>query len=387
MKAPMPDAATPAETAEQMVSGSPAATVRVLMVAGGTGGHIFPALAVAEELRRRSGQNKDRPYEILFLGTGRGLEERVIPAAGFGLRKISGAGLKGIGGWKRVRNLLVLPRSAFQAASVLREFRPHVVLGLGGYIAGPAMLMAWLLNIPTVLIEPNAIPGFTNRILAPFVRAAAVAFAETAEYYGSKGRVTGNPIRAAFALVPPRKYQPPFTILVLGGSLGAGAINDCVVASLNLLPREGTLPRFIHQSGEADYNKVRQAYQAQGIPAEVHAFIEDVPAALAQADLVISRAGGNAVAELAAAGKACLLIPFPGAADQHQLANARAMERAGAARVIEQKDLSPERLQAEIQSLIASPDGIENLELAARAFARPNAAAEIANLVEELAAR
>lgn len=388
MKSPLPDAATPPEMEEQVTVSSPRAPVRVLMVAGGTGGHVFPALAVAEELRRRSqtGLTTGPQYEILFLGTRRGIEDRVIPSAGFSLRKISGAGLKGIGGWKRFRNLMVLPQSAIQTARVFHVFRPQVVLGLGGYLAGPAMLRAALQRIPTVLIEPNAIPGFTNRVLAPLVRVAAVAFAETAKYYGRKARLTGNPIRPAFALVPPRRHEPPFTILVLGGSLGARAINDCVTASLDLFPGGGNLPRFIHQSGEGDYNKVRQAYQDRGVPAEVHAFIEDVPAALAQADLVISRAGGNAVAELAAAGKACLLVPFPGAADQHQLANARAMARAGAARVFVQKDLTPEKLFSEIQALAANRDEIEKLERAARAFARPNAAAEIADLVEGLAA-
>ena len=374
--------ATSTETVDGKVSGLRAAAVRVLMVAGGTGGHIFPALAVAEELKRRCGQGEGRAYEILFLGTGRGLEDRVVPAAGFSLRKISGAGLKGIGGWKRVRNLLILPRSVYQTTRVLLDFRPHVVVGLGGYIAGPAMLIAALLNIPTVLIEPNAVPGFTNRVLAPVVRAAAVAFAETANSYGSKARVTGNPIRSAFLRIPRRERRPQSTLLVLGGSLGARAINDCVVACLDMFSAGASLPRFIHQSGEADYNKVRQAYQAKGVPAEVYAFIEDVPAALAQADLVISRAGGNAVAELTAAGKACLLIPFPGAADQHQLANARAVWRAGAARVIEQKDLSPQKLFAEIQGLVDRPEEIEKLERAARAFARPGAAAEIAALIE-----
>ncbi len=379
--------ATTEDMGEHDPSRAPDATVRVLMVAGGTGGHIFPALAVAEELRRRSiARADDAPaYEILFAGTGRGLEDRVIPDAGFPLRKISGAGLKGIGGWKRIRNLFKLPSSVVQTGLLLREFRPRVVVGLGGYISGPAMLMAALRNVPTVLIEPNAIPGFTNRVLAPVVRAAAVAFSETAAFYGAKARITGNPIRAAFASSPPRRHTAPYTILILGGSLGAKAINECVAASLDLFCRSAAMPSFIHQSGEHDYNGVRQAYHDRGIPAEVHAFIQDVPAVLSQADLVISRAGGNAVAELAAAGKACLLIPFPGAADQHQLANARALERAGAARVIEQKDLSPERLFSEVNALLAAPTEIEKMERAARAYARPQAAVLIADLIEELA--
>lgn len=363
-----------------------APTIRVLMVAGGTGGHVFPALAVAEELRRRSQTRVETgpQYEILFLGTRRGIEDRVIPSAGFSLRKISGAGLKGIGGWRRFRNLMVLPQSAIQTARVFHDFKPQVVVGLGGYLAGPAMLRAALQGIPTVLIEPNAIPGFTNRVLAPVVRVAAVAFPETAKFFGAKARTTGNPIRAAFAAMPGRPHVVPYTILVLGGSQGAKAINECVAASLEFFLRAHLRPRFIHQSGEPDYASVKQAYDSRGIPAEVHAFIEDVPAALVQADLVISRAGGNAVAELAAAGKACLLIPFPGAADHHQLANARAMARAGGARVIEQKDLSPERLFSEINGLLSAPKQIEAMERGARSVAHPDAARDVADIIEGL---
>ena len=380
------EAATRNEAGHHEAASVPATTVRVLMVAGGTGGHIFPALAVAEELRRRGkrGEKAEVAYEILFAGTGRGLEDRVIPAAGFALRKIAGAGLKGIGGWRRIRNLLVLPASLAQTVLLLREFQPHVVVGLGGYIAGPAMLMAALQDIPTLLIEPNAIPGFTNRILAPVVRVAAVAFPQTAEFYGAKGRVTGNPIRAGFASLLGRGHVAPYTILILGGSQGAKAINDCVVSSLEFFSRGRERPSFIHQSGEGDYDSVRQAYHDRGISAEVHAFIQDVPAALAQADLVVSRAGGNTVAELAAAGKASLLIPFPGAADHHQLANARALARAGAARVIEQKDLSPERFFSEINGLLAAPNQVEEMERAARSAARLDAARDVVDIIEEL---
>jgi len=367
-------------------SSSTAGSIRVLMVAGGTGGHIFPALAVAEELRGRLEARRDKgvKLDILFLGTGRGLEDRVIPAAGFPLRKVAAAGVKGIGGWRQIRNLLVLPRSAIETAALLREYGPHVVVGLGGYLAGPAMLLAALKDIPTVLIEPNAVPGFTNRVLAPLVRMAALGFEETAEFYGLKARVTGHPVRAAFHSVPRKDHVPPFTVLVLGGSQGSKAINECVVKSLPLL-EEGADVRLIHQTGERDYNAVRQAYQERGLPAEVHAFIENVPEALARADLVISRAGANTVAELAAAGKAAVLIPFPGAADQHQLVNARTLARAGAARIIEQRDLKPEKLVSEITALLVTPVQLEQMERAARGLARPDAAVRIADLIEEFA--
>jgi UDP-N-acetylglucosamine--N-acetylmuramyl-(pentapeptide) pyrophosphoryl-undecaprenol N-acetylglucosamine transferase len=402
------------------------------MVAGGTGGHIFPALAVAEELRARGAA--DAPYTIEFLGTHRPLEAKLIPAAGFRLRAVDAAGLKGIGGVQRLRNLMVLPCTAIEVARILREFRPHVVLGVGGYLAGPVMLEAALAGIPTILIEPNARPGFTNRLLAPFVRAAALGFAETAHVYGKKAHATGLPVRRAFFEIPLRQHTGSITILVVGGSQGSRAINQAVVETLPLLvadvavdvapgfspapaglqvgdtsgaglkpgatasatpgatsvvaPQHTAFPagiRIIHQTGEHDYNEVRQAYQEQGVLAEVHAFIQDMPGALAQADLVISRAGATAVAELAAAGRASILIPFPGATDQHQLENARAMERAGAARVIVQSELTPERLVEEVRGLMKGPEMLAKMEPSARRLARPDAAARIADMVEALA--
>jgi UDP-N-acetylglucosamine--N-acetylmuramyl-(pentapeptide) pyrophosphoryl-undecaprenol N-acetylglucosamine transferase len=361
--------------------------LRVLMVAGGTGGHIFPALAVAEELRERAKhRDPNGPgCDILFLGTGRGLETRVIPAAGFPLRTVTAAGLKGIGGWQRLRNLLVLPRSAIETALIIGKFQPDVVVGIGGYLAGPAMLEAALKDIPTLLIEPNAIPGFTNRVLGPVVRLAALGFAETASFYRTKGRVTGHAVRKEFSAVPAKDHVPPFTVLILGGSQGSTAINDCVVRSLPQLADDAARLTFIHQTGDRDYDAVRQAYQARGLAAEVQAFIEDVPQALARADLVVSRAGANAVAELAAAGKAALLIPFPHATDQHQLENARAMERAGAARIIRQAELTPDRLVTDLWDLLGAPQRLVEMEQAAKRLARPDAAQQIADLVEQLA--
>jgi UDP-N-acetylglucosamine--N-acetylmuramyl-(pentapeptide) pyrophosphoryl-undecaprenol N-acetylglucosamine transferase len=386
--------------------GSPG--TRILMVAGGTGGHIFPALAVAEVMWAR-GESSGSRYVIEFLGTHRPLEAKLIPAAGFRLRTVDAAGLKGIGGIQRLRNLLVLPRTAVAVAGILREFRPQVVVGVGGYLAGPVMLEAALVGIPTVLIEPNARPGFTNRLLAPIVSAAAVGFAETGHLYGKKAQVTGHPVRRAFFDIPPRRHgplspappgvavapplptvsPPRFTVLVVGGSQGSRAINHAVSEGLWLLGQEPGGIRIVHQTGEHDYNEARKAYQEHGLVAEVHAFIDDMPGALAQADLVISRAGAMAVAELAAAGRAALLIPFPSAADQHQLENARVLEKAGAARVIVQADLAPvlrgaERLAAEIRELMASPATLELMEIRARRLARPDAADRIADIVEGL---
>jgi UDP-N-acetylglucosamine--N-acetylmuramyl-(pentapeptide) pyrophosphoryl-undecaprenol N-acetylglucosamine transferase len=403
------------------------------MVSGGTGGHIFPALAVAEELRSRS-ELGAFPCTIEFVGTRRPLESKIIPAAGYPLRTVEAAGLKGIGGLRFFRNLLVLPRTTLAVRRILREFKPQVVVGVGGYLAGPVMLMAALRGIPTLLIEPNVRPGFTNRALAPFVRKAAVGFAATAQFYGKKAIVTGLPVRSAFFSIPPRQRvtqaslpvngaaQPgvtvqPFTVFILGGSQGSRAINQAVVASLPMLaqttnagpasvPADDVGPisrsapaglkpgapvakggpiRIIHQTGEADYNDVLKSYQGQSLQAEVHAFIEDMPRAISKADLVISRAGATAVTELAAAGRAALLVPFPGAADQHQLENAQAMEKAGAARVIVQSELTPERLTTEIRRLMANPEALDKMAASACGFAKLDAAARIADLVQKLA--
>ena len=362
-------------------------TRRILMVSGGTGGHIFPMLAVADELRSRSGRAAEAQprYEIEFVGTKRPLESRLIPAAGYPLRTVAAAGLKGIGGLRKLRNFLVLPRTAVQTARLLREFKPHVVVGIGGYLAGPVMAEAALMDVPTLLMEPNARPGFTNRVLAPMVRIAAVGLEETANFYGAKAVVTGSPVRRAFAEIPPREHRPPFTVLLVGGSQGAQAINQAMIASLPLLESERARLRIIHQTGERDYNAVTQAYQGRGFAADVRTFIEDMPWALAQADLVVSRAGATAVAEFVAAGKAALLIPFPAATDQHQLENARVLEQAGAARVIEQKDLTPQRLVAAILEMLQDAAKLTRMEQCARQLAKPDAAARIADLIERLA--
>jgi UDP-N-acetylglucosamine--N-acetylmuramyl-(pentapeptide) pyrophosphoryl-undecaprenol N-acetylglucosamine transferase len=370
-------------------------TRRVLMAAGGTGGHIFPALAVADELRARWNHADGSRYSgetrssIEFIGTGRPLEQRLIPAAGYRLRNVAAAGLVGIGGWKKLQNLVVLPQSFIEAASVLTEFQPDVVVGVGGYGAGPVMLEAALGDIPTLLIEPNAVPGFTNRLLAPVVRLAAVGFEEAVPFYGTKAVVTGHAVRKAFSHIPTKDHAPPFTVLILGGSQGAKVINDCVVSVVTSLSQRGSRAarlKWIHQTGERDYNRVCEAYLGQErLTVEVIPFIDDVPAVLGRADLVVSRSGALSVAELAAAGKASIFIPFAAAAEHHQLANAHVAERAGAARVIEQADLTPERLLGEIWKLLDDLERLSQMEQRARLWVRPGAAGRIADMVEDLA--
>lgn len=321
------------------------------------------------------------------MGTARGLEARVIPASGFVLRTVKAAGLKGIRGRRFWQNLMTLPQSAWMTARLLRELRPQVVVGLGGYVAGPALLEAALACIPTVLVESNAIPGFTNRALAPWVRIAAVGFEQAKIYYGKKARVTGHPVRPAFFQAPQKQHCAPFTLLVLGGSQGSLAINQCLMRALPLLMQQVPQLRILHQTGDRGLEPVRQAYQPHGETAQAVAFIDDVPAAMAMADLVVARSGALTVAELSAAGKAAILVPFPAAADNHQLANARALEKAGGAIVIEQNALTPQTLVNAVGELLRDSERLERMEQSSRRLARPSAAAEIAGIVEELAGR
>lgn len=365
-------------------------SLRVMMAAGGTGGHIFPALAVAQQLQARWTERNGHcggTCSVEFVGTSRGLESRVVPAAGFVLHTVSGAGLKGLGIFRTVRNLGALPGSFWQTGTLLRRFRPSIVVGLGGYIAGPVMLEAALARIPTLLIETNATPGFTNRVLAPWIRAAALAFKEAAPFYGRKGRVTGHPVREDFSRVAVKIHQPPFVILVLGGSQGSVAINRAVTGALPLFRQQLERFRIVHQTGERDFERVRSSYQDAGFEAEIYPFIEDVPAAFARADLVVCRSGAATLAELAAAGKASLLVPFPAATDNHQLANARVLENAGAAQVVEQRCLSSEALFEAVCKLVSQPGALEEMERRARLLAHPDAAARIAEMIEELGTR
>jgi len=233
--------------------------MKVMMAGGGTGGHIFPALAVAEELRRRNAKN-----EIVFVGTEQGLEARLIPAAGYPLRTLPAAGFKGVSASARLRSLSLLPGGLLRGRRLLRELQPEVVFGVGGYASGPTMLAAALSGRPTVLFEPNAEPGLANRWLAPLVRAAAVTHEQAATHFGRKAVVTGSPVRAEFFQAKPRDHKPPFTLLVFGGSRGAAAINRGVVEVLDALEKCGLALRFVHQTGERDHTSVRMAYARRG---------------------------------------------------------------------------------------------------------------------------
>ena len=355
---------------------------RVLVAAGGTGGHIYPGIAVAKEVMRR-----DAASVVRFVGTARGLETRLVPQAGFELSLIESAGLKNVGLAARLRGLLVLPKSFFAARRLIREFKPDVVVGAGGYVSGPVLLMAALMHVPTLVMESNALPGWTNRVLARFVDRAAVSFEASLSYFRGKGVVTGNPVRREFFDIPPKTRDTArFSLLVFGGSQGARAINDAVVAALPLLEEVRDTLFITHQTGEQDFERVRRAYVDAGWAerSDVRRYIDNMVAEFADSDLVVCRAGATTSAELVAAGKASIMIPFPFAADDHQRKNAEALAAAGAARMILQQELSGERLAKEIQGLVREPYEITKMEEASRKLARGDAASTTVDLMEEL---
>jgi len=359
--------------------------MKVLIAAGGTGGHIYPGIAVAQEIKRR-----DPKSEVRFVGTARGLETRLVPQAGFELSLIDSAGLKNVSLVARMKGLAILPKSFVSARRVIREFGPDVVVGAGGYVSGPVVLMASLLRRPTLVMESNALPGWTNRVLARFVDRAAVSFEQALPYFRGKAVVTGNPVRREFFEIPAKRREPGvLSLLVFGGSQGAHAINEAMIAAL---PSFKVLPvtlRIKHQTGAADFEKVKAAYANAGWSeqVEVRSYIDNMMSDFAAADLVICRAGATTTAELIAAGKASIMIPFPHAADDHQRKNAEALQATGAARVIVQQELSGERLAKEITELVQEPSRIDRMEEASRKLAKGDAAAAAVDLLLELVKR
>src|ERR1044071_8284352 len=354
--------------------------MRVLIAAGGTGGHIYPGIAVAKEVMRRDPQSVVR-----FVGTAKGLENRLVPQAGFELSLIESAGLVNMGLASRLRGLAVLPKSFVGARRVIKEFGPDIVVGAGGYVSGPVLMTAALMRVPTLVMESNAVPGFTNRRLARFVDAAGLSFQGAGAYFGGKAQVIGNPVRREFFEVPAKPRDPArFSLLVFGGSQGARAVNEAVVAALpHLAPRREVL-RVTHQTGKLDFEKVRAGYEAAGWKeaADVREYIDDMVSAFAAADLIVSRAGATTSFELMAAGKPALMVPLPGQLEQRR--NAEVMQEAGAARMILQDELSGERLAREIVELVDDPERVTQMEQAARKLARGDAAAAAVDLLEKL---
>ncbi len=355
--------------------------LRILIAGGGTGGHIIPALAVAHELQIR--YNAD----VLFVGTARGLEIRLVPEAGFRLRLITVGPLKNVSLITRLRTFLQLPGSYFECKRLIREFQPHAVLGVGGYASGPGMAAALSMHIPTMAFEPNAMPGLANRLVGKRVQAAAVNFPAAARWFRNV-EVTGIPVRPQFfQLEPPAKTAPH--LLIFGGSQGARIFNtqlpQVVPALLDAIPGLTVL----HQSGARHFVATEAAYQASGADPErwqVCAFLDDMPDRFAKAHLVLARSGASTVAELAAAGKPALLVPFAAAADQHQRANAEAMVAAGAAVMLQEFELEePGKLLNVLVALLKDPQHLAAMSAAARSQAHPAAAERIADRLVELA--
>ena len=361
-------------------------TLSLLIAGGGTGGHLYPGIAVARELLTRVPGAR-----VAFVGTAAGIEARVVPREGFELDTIRSAGLKGKSLQSLVRGVGLLPMSAIDAWQVLSRRAPSVVIGVGGYSSGPVVALAAARGIPTLLMEQNAVPGLTNRLLAPLVQSAAVTYDEATRFFGAKAFVSGNPVRPEFFSSGDNDDQsqgpgpvPGSKVLVFGGSQGAHAINMAMVeAAARLAAAAGVA--ITHQTGERDLDLVREGYARAGLQARVEPFLYQMDREMKAADVVVSRAGATTLAELTAAGRASILIPLPTATDDHQRKNAEALVKHGAAQMIEQPGLTGERLAAEILALSGDAARRRAMSDAARRLARPDAAKVIVDKVVALA--
>ena len=361
--------------------------LRVVIAGGGTGGHLYPGVAVARELIAR------RPdARISFAGTAKGIESRVIPREGFELDVIRSGGLKGKSIADRARGAALLPVSVADAWAVVSKRQPDLVIGVGGYSSGPVVLTAALRGVPTMLLEQNAVPGLTNRLLARVVKAAAVTFDSTQAFFGSKAFLSGNPVRPEFlAAAGPQQEsalddQATVTrVLVFGGSQGAHAINVAMVEAAPRLAAARPPLHLTHQTGERDVEMVRTAYRQAGLQADVEPFLYDMGRQLGAADLIVCRAGATTLAEITAAGKAAILVPLPTATDDHQRKNAEALAAGGAAELLLQAEMTGASLAERILALAADRDRRRRIALAAKALARPDAAKAIVDRALELA--
>lgn len=353
-----------------------------IIAGGGTGGHLFPGIALAEEVMTRHPEN-----EVLFVGTARGLETTIVPREGYRLELVDIQGLKGKGLGGLVKGLLRVPTALWQSFQLLRREKPAVVIGVGGYASGPLVLMASLMGHRTAVQEQNALPGFTNRVLGRFVDAVFIAFPEAAPFFAKrKTHLLGNPIRRALLdnFLKPKIASERFTLLVTGGSQGAHQLNLRVLDAMQVLGDEAKSITIVHQTGAKDRELVAQRYRELGLEAEVVDFIRDMPKAYARADLVIGRAGAATLAELSVARKPSILVPFPFAADDHQAVNARSHVEAGAALMFREAELDGAKLAEAVRSLAADADRRQKMERAAGSIGRPEAAREIADVCVEL---
>jgi len=355
----------------------------ILIAGGGTGGHLYPGIAVARELMARVPD-----ATVTFVGTAAGIESRVVPREGFTLEVIRSAGLKGKSLASVARGMSLLPASAIDAWRVISRHRPSVVLGVGGYSSGPVVALATVRGVPTLLMEQNAVPGLTNRLLSSLVSAAAVTYSESVSFFGRKAFVSGNPVRPEFfedAYEQPSSPPGAARVLVFGGSQGAHAINMAMVEAAARLAAATPAVAITHQTGERDLEVVRDGYRRVGLEARVEPFLFAMDREMKSADVVVCRSGATTLAELTAARRASILVPFPAATDDHQRRNAEALVKQGAARMVEQRELNGDRLSAEILALIADAEQRRRIAEAAGRLARPDAARVIVDKVLELA--
>ena len=345
--------------------------MRIILAGGGTGGHLFPGLAVAREFLQRDAQT-----EILFVGTQQGIEARVLPKEGFRLEMLAVKGLKGRGLRGVVDALYGIPASVLRSLSIIRKFRPDCIIGLGGYASGPLLLAGKLKRIRCVIMEQNRQPGFTNKLLARWVERVFTAYRDSSDFLpGARVVETGNPVR--WPKLPEIQRSERRTLLVFGGSLGARRINFAVIDALKLLGDLAGQLDIVHQTGQADLAAVRHGYDALSFTAEVTPFIDRMDEAYARADLVLCRAGAATVAELTAYGKAAILVPYPYAIYDHQRGNAAALQDEGAAEMILDQELTGERLAERIRYYFAAPQRIEAMAEKAKSMGRPEAAVRI----------
>ncbi len=356
--------------------------MRIVIAGGGTGGHLFPGIAIAEEFLRR-----DDKARIIFIGTKKGIESKLLGQLGYELRTIEIEGIKGRGLKAMLRSAYQVPQSMWQSRRVLKQFNPHIVVGVGGYASGPAVLSAYFMGIPTAIAEQNALPGITNRILGKFVKVIFVTYAQTQTWF-PKGKViiSGNPVRAAFVAgrCLEKRKKDFWQLLVFGGSQGAVTINKAVINMLPQLRRIKNKIHVIHQTGTKQMDKVRQAYEKFGIKAKVVPFIVDMAGAYAAADLIVCRAGATSLAEITAAGKAAILIPYPWAADDHQTKNAKVLAAAGAAITINESELTGDKLFGVLENLLSNEKKLKKLEENSAKLGNINAAVNIVDACTKL---
>ena len=355
--------------------------LRILIAGGGTGGHVIPALAIARELRDA------HHAEVKFVGTARGLETRLVPEAGFPLELIHVGQLKNVSLLTRARTLTDLPRGILRCIALLRTYKPHVVVGVGGYASGPAMMAALLLQIPTLAFEPNAAPGLANRLVGRYVSAAAVNFEATRNYFRN-AQVTGIPVRSHFFRLEPKPPGPTQRLLVFGGSQGARILNEIMPQLLFPLLRDTPGLTVLHQSGPRAEAATRQAYLDTGADEsrwQVSAYLDDMPARFNEADLILCRSGASTMAELAAAGKPSLLVPFAAATDDHQRKNADVFVAAHAAQMILESELHAQRLLDTLRALLLAPESLTHMGAQARTLGHPAAVQAISQMACTLA--